>query len=87
MLALRDDAFRAELAWVTEHDRSILIEVFIQSDARPCTRDHAGKRSLAHLQRIAPEVVSVQLDQVERVKEYGVVIVPVPNPVEGCDST
>ena len=86
ILPLGDDAFQTKLACMTKYERPVFLDVFVQLDARPSTRDQAGERSLAHLQRIAPEVLPVQLDQVERIEEHGMVMAPVPNPVEGCDT-
>jgi hypothetical protein len=40
------------------------------------------KRSLADLQRIAPQIIAVQLDQVEGVEEYAVVSALVTNEIE-----
>jgi hypothetical protein len=55
---------------VLEYERAVLlVHVLIepQAGARAC--DHAGKRGLAHLQRITPQVITVELDQVERIEE------------------
>ena len=40
------------------------------------------ERGLAHLKRIAPQVVPVQLDQVESVEEGTVVVAVVANEIE-----
>ena len=42
----------------------------------------AGERRLAHLKRLAPQIVTVKLDQVEGVQENVRVIAPVPEPVK-----
>jgi len=43
---------------------------------------HTSKRGLAHLQRITPHVVAIQLDQVESVEEGTVVMAVVTDEVE-----
>jgi hypothetical protein len=40
----------------------------------------------ADFKRIAPQVIAVQLDQVEGVEEYGAVMAPMPDAVERCDA-
>ena len=35
MFAFRDNAFQPKLASVMKHDRAVLLDVFVQSDARP----------------------------------------------------
>jgi hypothetical protein len=59
-----------------------LFHVLIESQAgsRPC--DHAGKRGLAHLQRVTRQVIAVVFDQVEGIEEYIGVMVPVSDAVE-----
>jgi hypothetical protein len=43
---------------------------------------HTSKRGLAHFQRIAPQVVTLQFDQVECVDEDTVVVAVVANEIE-----
>jgi hypothetical protein len=47
-----------------------------------CLGQHACKRGLADLKRIAPQVVAIQLDQVEGVEEYAVVGAVVTDEIE-----
>jgi hypothetical protein len=51
---------------MAEHHLAILmLKVLIQPQARTGLGQDRGERGLAHLQRIAPQVLAVQLDQVE----------------------
>jgi hypothetical protein len=45
----------------------IALDMLIELDARVSRGQHRCKRGLADLKRIAPQVVAVQLDQVESV--------------------
>ena len=47
--------------------RAIALDMLIEPDAGASLGQHARKRGLADLKRIAPQVVAVQLDQVEGV--------------------
>ena len=78
--------YAGSIVELSAEDGRVVLRRSMKSGAMPRTRNHTGERDLAHLQRFAPEVLPVQFDQVERVEEYGGVMVPVANPVEGCDS-
>jgi hypothetical protein len=59
--------FKPELAGVLEHERPVfLVQVLVEAYARRRTRQHAFKCGLAHRERVAPQIVAVELDQVER---------------------
>jgi hypothetical protein len=65
----RHDAFEPELAGVLEHERAVrLLHVLVEAKARRRTREHARKRRPALCEQVAPQVVAVQLDQVEGVE-------------------
>jgi hypothetical protein len=64
-MTLRDNAFEAELASVGEDGRAIPLDVLVEPDAGASLGQHARKRGLADLKRIAPQVVTVQFDKVE----------------------
>ena len=50
-----------------EHERPVfLVQVLVEAYARRRTRQHAFKCGLAHRERVAPQIVAVELDQVER---------------------
>ena len=50
-----------------EDSRAIAFDMLIEPDAGASLGQHARKRVLADIKRIAPQVVAVQLDQVEGV--------------------
>src|SRR5262245_62290857 len=66
VLALRDDAFQAKLAGMREDGRAVALDMLVEPDARAGLGQDRCERSLANLKRIAPKVVAVQLDEVER---------------------
>jgi len=68
VLALRHDAFKSH-AGVGEHGRAVAFHVLVEAQAKASFGQHTSKRGLAHFQRITPQVVAVQLDQVESVEE------------------
>jgi hypothetical protein len=39
---------------------------------------------LPHFERVAPQIIAVELDQVEGIEEHVRVMVPVPDAIEGC---
>jgi hypothetical protein len=47
VLPLRDDAFKAELAGVREHGRAIVLEMFVEQNARRRPGQERGERRLA----------------------------------------
>jgi hypothetical protein len=68
---------------VTEHHLTVIVlKVLIQLQARTGLGQDGGERRLAHLKRVAAEIVAVQLDQVEGVEEDGRVVPPVADAVE-----
>src|SRR5262249_37802224 len=73
VLALRGNAFEAELAGMGEDSRAVAFQMLVEAQAKAGFGQRASKRGLAHLQRITPQVVAVQFDKVEGVEEYAVV--------------
>ena len=65
--ALRYDAFEAELAGMGEDGRAVAFDMLIEPHPRPSLGQHARKLGLTDLKRIAPQVIAVQLDQIESV--------------------
>ena len=53
-----------------------------EPDAGASLGQHARKRGLADLKRIAPQVVAVQFDEVEGVEEYSAVSAVVTDEIE-----
>src|SRR5262249_2471008 len=84
ILALRDDAFEAKLAGVGEEGRAVAL--LCSLNRMPgwalATIDASG----ADLQRIAPQVVGVQLDQVEGVEKDAPVSALVTDEIERGDA-
>ncbi len=65
-----------------EHGGAVGLDVFVEPQAKGRLGQDGGERGFAQLQRLAPQVVAVQLDQVERVQEHARVVPPVTNAVE-----
>jgi hypothetical protein len=80
--ALRDNAFEAKLAGMGEDGRAVAFDVFVEPDAGAGFGHDRCERGLANLQRIAPQVVAVQFDQVEGVQERAVIMAAVANEIE-----
>ena len=86
VFTLRDNAFEAQLAGVAKHGLAVAIHVLVASNAWPSLGQDYSKRGLATLQRIRPEIVTVQFNQVEGVQENAFVMVPVANAIERRDA-
>src|SRR5262245_31232469 len=52
-----------------EHGRTISLDVFIEPQARSGTPQYRCQRGLPCIERLPPQVVAVQLDQVEGIQE------------------
>ena len=57
-------------------------DVLVETQAGGGTPQHRDERGLARFERFAPQVVAVQLDEVEGVQEHPVVMAAVADPVE-----
>jgi hypothetical protein len=55
---------------------------FVQPQARGSFCQHRGQRRLAHLERLAPQVVAVKLDQVEGIEEHARIVPAVADAIE-----
>jgi hypothetical protein len=55
----------------------------IQSQTPRSSREYAGERGLPHVQWVAPQVVSVELDQIEGPHEHVGVMTAVSDAIEG----
>src|SRR6516165_2752219 len=69
-LPLRHDTFEPHLAGMGENGRAVALDMLVEPDAGAGLVHDRCKHGLAALQRIAPEVVAVQFDQVKGVEEY-----------------
>ena len=56
--------------------------MLIQSQARYRSRENAGERCFTHNERIAAQIIAVEFDQVEGVKESAIIVVLVTDAVE-----
>jgi hypothetical protein len=65
-----------------EDDGTVAGEVLIEPDAGASLGQHGCERRLADFERIAPQVVAVQLDQVERVEEHARIVAAVADAIE-----
>ena len=61
---LAHDALTAEPASLTKHDRAILLEILIEHDAQ-MRAAQLGEQPLALLDRLPPQILAVELEQVE----------------------
>jgi hypothetical protein len=82
ILPLRHVAFEPHLAGMGEDGRAVAFDMLIEPDAGASLGQDRCERSLANLKRIAPQVVAVQLDQVEGVEKHAVVSAMVTNEIE-----
>ena len=70
ILALRDDALKTHLAGMSEDGRAVALHVLVEAQDKASFGQHTSKRGLADLKRVAPQVVAVQLDQVEGAEDF-----------------
>ncbi len=68
-LALRHDALKANLAGVGEHGRAVGLDVLFETQAGRGPLQQRCQGGLAGLERLAPQVLAIQLDQIKRVQE------------------
>jgi hypothetical protein len=54
---------------VTEDGRTVAFHVLVESNAWPSFGQDSLKRGLATFQRITPQIIAIQFDQVEGVQE------------------
>src|SRR5262245_1654904 len=65
-----------------EHGRTISLDVFIEPQARSGTPQYPCQRGLPCIERLTPQVVAVQLDQIEGVEKDAGVVAAVADAVE-----
>ena len=66
-----------------ENGRAIAFDMLVKPDAGASLGQYVRKRGLTDLKRIAPQVVAVQLDQVESVQKRAIVSAVVTDEIEG----
>ena len=82
VLPLRHDAFESHLAGVGEDGRAVAFHVFVEPDAGAGLGHDRRERGLADFERIASEIVAVQLDEIEGVQERAVIMAAVANEID-----
>jgi len=68
---------------VREDGRAVAFDMLVEAQAKASFGQHTSERGFAHLQRITPHVVAVQLDEVEGVEEYALVSAVVTDEIKG----
>jgi hypothetical protein len=74
ILPLRDDALEAKLASVIEDIRAVCFQVLIQPQAQRRSWEHAGEHGLPHVQRVTPQIIAVEFDQVKGIEENAIAL-------------
>jgi hypothetical protein len=68
---------------MVENERAILlVEVLVKPYAWRPAREHPFQGGLAHRQRVAPQIVPVQLDQIEPPHEHVCIMPAVADTIE-----
>jgi hypothetical protein len=63
-----------------------VVQVFIEPQSRRRSRQYPFKCGLAHGKRIAPQIVAIELDQIEAPHENIRIMPAVPDAIEGGDT-
>jgi D-serine deaminase-like pyridoxal phosphate-dependent protein len=74
--------FEPELAGVCEHARAVAFDMLVEPNAGPGFGHDRCERRLADLERIAAEIVAVQLNKVEGIQEHNGVVSAVTDAIE-----
>jgi hypothetical protein len=67
---------------VGEHCRAVRLDVLVEPQAGRGLRQHQGERDLAHIERLARRVVTVEFDQVKGVEECAPIMPPIADAIE-----
>src|SRR5262245_41808596 len=81
-LHLRHDALQPHLAGMGKHGRSVRLDVGIEAQTWSGALDQRCQGGLAGVEGLAPQIVAVQLNQVEGVQEDAGVMAAVADAVE-----
>ena len=65
-----------------ENGRPVALDMLVEAQAKASFGQHTSKRGLADLKQITPQVVAIQLDQVESEEEGTVVVAVVTDEIE-----
>ena len=69
-----------------EDSGTVLAKVLIETQLGRCSRKQAYQCCLADVQRLASEIIPVELDQVEGIEEHVRVVAPITDALEICDA-
>ena len=86
MPALGHDALQPHLARMGENGGSVRFDVLVEPDAGSGLGQDGSERSLAHLKWVPPQVVTVELDEVEGVEEHALVVPAIADAIEARDA-
>jgi len=70
---------------MSEDGRAVAFDMLVEPDTGTGLGQYRCERGLADLKRITPQVVAVQLDEVEGVQEYVPVMLAVADALERCE--
>src|SRR5262245_41153516 len=79
---LRHDAFEAKLTSMAKHHVTRRYDVVVNLQPYQRFGEQPDQQHLAMLDRLAPQVITIKLNEVEGVEEHAPVIAPVAQPVE-----
>src|SRR3954469_9465943 len=68
-LSLRDDPFEAKLAGVREHRGPIALDVLIEPQSGARLGQERRQRGLADDERLTPQILAVEIEQIEGIKK------------------
>ena len=70
---------------MVEHGLAVVeFQMLVEPDANGALRQDRRERGLTDHQRLAPQIVPVQLDQIEGIEEHAAVIPAVADTIECC---
>jgi hypothetical protein len=87
VLPLAHNAFKPELAGVAENLGAVALDVVIEPNAMTNPGQDGGQRGLADFERLAAEIVAVELNQIEGVQEHAAIMAPISNVIEARCAT
>jgi hypothetical protein len=72
---------------MAEYGLAIALDVVIEPNAMANPRQNGGQRGLGDFERVAAEIVAVQLDEVEGVQEHAAIMAPISDVIEARHPT
>jgi hypothetical protein len=81
--ALADNALAAKRAGMVEDHRAVvMLKMPVQAQPRPTPAQQTCQSRLGGLQRFAPQILTVQFEQVEGEQEHAAIVAPLAQPLE-----